>query len=96
MDALASIAIPIMLVVAVVVALKREDTRLRRRARRYRQLELEGIEELRRDDPFPEERKVEGGFLREPNGARVNADAVLRSELRQAREHMRKGAPCPL
>ena len=57
-----------MLVIALVLALRQEDMRLRRRARRYRQLELEGIEQLRRD-PFPEEMAVAGGFLREPDGA---------------------------
>ena len=99
METVALIAFPLVLALAMVLALKREDVRLRRRARRYRQLELEGIEQLRRNDPYPEERAVEGGFLREPNGTRANADDVLREELRRAREHMTrtgKGAECLL
>jgi hypothetical protein len=99
METVAFIAFPLVLALAMVVALKREDVRLRRQARRYRQLELEGIEELRRNDPYPEERAAQGGFLREPNGSRANADDVLREELRRAREHMSrkgKGAACLL
>jgi hypothetical protein len=95
MEALASIVFPLVLVVALVVALRREDVRLRRRARRYRQLEFEGIEQLRRD-PFPEEKAVAGGFLREPDGAPAAADDILRDELRRARQHMamRREATC--
>ena len=99
MDAVAYVALGLVLALALALALRREDVRLRRRARRYRQLELEGIEQLRRDDPYPEERPVEGGFLREPNGTRTDADAVLREELRRVREHMSragKGAACLL
>lgn len=96
MDTVASVIFPLLLVVAVVLAMRGEDSRLRRRARRYRQLQLEGIEQLRRD-PFPEEKAVAGGFLREPSGARAAGDDVLRQELHRAREHMTqsgKGAPC--
>lgn len=75
MEMVASVIFPLVLVVGVVLALRREDIRLRRRARRYRQLEHEGIEQLRRD-PFPEDKAVEGGFLREPDGARTNGDDV--------------------
>ncbi len=98
METAASVIFPLVLVVGVVLALRREDIRLRRRARRYRQLELEGIEQLRRD-PFPEERAVVGGFLRDPDGRPIEADQVLRDELRRAREHMTrtgKGAECLL
>jgi hypothetical protein len=99
MDAVGSVIFPPVLVIALVVALRREDIRLRRHARRYRQLEMEGIEQLRRGDPFPEERAVEGGFLREANGRPTKADDVLRDELRRARAHMTrsgKGAECLL
>jgi hypothetical protein len=78
---------------------RREDARLRARARRYRQLELEGIEELRRGDPYPEEPAVEGGgYLREPDGRRADSDRVLREELERARAHTRRrrGAACLL
>lgn len=98
METVASVIFPLVLVVGLVLALRGEDTRLRRRARRYRQLEFEGLEQLRRD-PFPEDRTIEGGFLREPDGARTNGDDVLREELRRARAHMTrrgKGAQCLL
>ena len=98
MDAVASAVFPLVLVIALVLVLRGEDVRLRRRARRYRQLELEGIEQLRRD-PFPEELAVAGGFLREPDGRPSEADQVLRDELRRARAHMArtgKGAECLL
>jgi hypothetical protein len=98
MDTIASVIFPLLVVAGLVLALKGEDLRLRRRARRYLQLELEGIEQLRRD-PFPEDRAVAGGFLREPDGAPINGDDVLREELHRAREHMirrGKGAQCLL
>ena len=87
---------PLALVAALVLALRQEDIKLRRRARRYRQLELEGIEQLRRD-PFPEERAVAGGFLREPDGAAAAGDDILRDELRRARQHIgqEKGGDMP-
>jgi hypothetical protein len=72
-------------------AIGREDARLKRRARRYRQLEFEGIEELRRNDPYPEDTRVEGGgYLREPDGRRLDADRVLRDELERARDYTRR------
>jgi hypothetical protein len=92
--------IPLVIVAAAALAwsVLREDARLRGRARRYRQLELEGIEELRRGDPYPEEPAVEGGgYLREPDGSRADSDRVLRKELERARDHTmrtRKGAAC--
>jgi hypothetical protein len=89
MESLASIVFPLALVAALVVALRLEDIELRGRARRYRQLEMEGIDQLRRD-PFPEEKAVAGGFLREPNGAAAAGDDILRDELRRARRHMAK------
>jgi hypothetical protein len=98
METVAAAIFPLVLVVALVLALRGEDVRLRRRARRYRQLEFEGIEQLRRD-PFPEDMAVDGGFLREPNGTRTEGNDVLREELRRAREHMTgrgKGAQCLL
>jgi hypothetical protein len=86
----AGVAVALLLVAVVVWAVTTEDARLRRRARRYRQLELEGIEELRRDDPFPEQGRVQGGFLREPNGRAADAERVLHEELERAREHTRQ------
>jgi hypothetical protein len=92
--------IPVVIVVAAALAwsVLRENARLRGTARRYRQLELEGIEELRRGDPYPEELVVEGGgYLREADGRRADADRVLREELDRARDHARrrrKGAAC--
>jgi hypothetical protein len=68
----------------------REDARLRRTARQYRELELEGIEELRRSDPYPEHVAVDGGYLREPDGRAAAADAVLMDEMQRAREHTRR------
>jgi hypothetical protein len=87
METIAFVIFPLVIVVGLILALRGEDMRLRRRARRYRQLEHEGIEQLRRD-PFPEDGAVAGGFLREPDGAPINGDEVLREELRRAREHM--------
>jgi hypothetical protein len=92
--------IPLLIVVAAALAwaVLREDARLRGMARLYRQLEFEGIEELRRGDPYPEEPAVEGGgYLREPDGRPADSDRVLREELEQARDHTirrRKGAAC--
>ena len=85
----------VVLVVAVVAGslIRREGARLRRAARRYRELEFEGIEELRREDPYPEARAVEGGWLREPDGRRADADRVLHDELVRAREHTRRLQP---
>jgi hypothetical protein len=85
------IAIVAVGVAAVAWGIVREDARLKRRARRYRQLEFEGIEELRRDDPYPEDTRVEGGgYLREPDGRRLDADRVLREELERARDYTRR------
>jgi hypothetical protein len=86
---LLAIALLLGLVIGLGVALVRENRRLRRLARRYRELELEGIEELRRVDPYPEDR-IEGGWLREPDGSRADADRVLHEELERAREHTRR------
>lgn len=88
---LIAVAVAIVGAVALVWALLREDARLRRRARRYRQLEFEGIEELRRGDPYPEDPGIEGGgYLREPDGRMANADRVLREELERARDYTRR------
>jgi hypothetical protein len=90
-ELIAAIVVGLLVVGGIAWAMTREDTRLRRRARRYRQLELEGIEELRRtDDPYPEVDRVEGGFLREPNGSAADTEQVLHEELERAREHTRR------
>ena len=97
MEIVAAVVLPIVLGVALVRGVTREDAKLRRRARRYRELELEGIDELRRDDPYPEATMIRGAFLREPDGRAVDAERVLREELRNAREYTvrrRKGAEC--
>jgi hypothetical protein len=97
---IAAIALVIVVAAALAWLALREDARLKARARRYRQLELEGIEELRRGDPYPEEPPVEGGgYLREPDGRRADSDRVLREELERARDHTirrRKEAACLL
>jgi hypothetical protein len=96
-EPVAAVVLPIVLVLALVRAVTREDAKLRRRARRYRELELEGLDELRRNDPYPEAAVVPGAFLREPDGRATDADRVLREELRSAREYTlrrRKGAEC--
>ena len=62
-ETIATAGMGLALVAALALLIRREDARLRRRARRYRQLEHEGIEEIVRDDPFPEQAVVEGGFL---------------------------------
>ena len=87
---------PVAVAVAVVAAaavfglmLRAEDIRLRRAARRLRQLELEGIEELRAGDPFPEDAEDVGAFLREPDGERADTRRVLHEELDRARTHTR-------
>jgi hypothetical protein len=92
METVLWIGIPPLLVAVAAWAMTREDVKLRRRARRYRELEHEGIEELRRDDPYPEERRVEGAFLREPDGRVADTRRVLREELERAREHTRREA----
>lgn len=68
---------------------RREDMNLRRQSQRYRELQLEGIEQLGRRDPYPEEPAVDGAWMREPNGSRANADRVLHEELERARRHTR-------
>jgi hypothetical protein len=74
-----------------VVLIRRETVVLRRAALRYRELELEGIEELpREDDPYPENRRAHGAWMREPDGRRADADRVLHDELERAREHTRR------
>jgi hypothetical protein len=92
MDTAAAIIVPLVMLAGLVWAVTREDARLRRRARRYRQLELEGIEELRTTDPFPEQAPVRGAYLREPDGRRANADQVLHDELERVRSHTRRQA----
>jgi hypothetical protein len=99
MEILAAVIPPVVLVLALAWAVRREDAKLSRRARRYRQLEFEGIEQLRRDDPYPEEAAVPGAYLREPDGRAVDGDRVLRAELGRAREYTLKrgkGAQCLL
>lgn len=92
METVAFIAFPLVFMAALAWAMTREDAKLRRRARRYRQLELEGIEAIPRDDPYPEELAVEGGFLREPDGCPADTRTVLQQELERAREHTRRQA----
>jgi hypothetical protein len=97
MEIVAALVLPIVLLLALAWGVTREDARLRRRARRYRELEHEGIDELRRDDPYPEEGTVRGAFLREPDGRAVDAERVLREEFRRVREYTvrrRKGVEC--
>jgi type II secretory pathway pseudopilin PulG len=90
-ELLAMIVLPLLLLAAIAWVMTREDAKLRRRARRYRELELEGIEELRRDDdPFPEQGRVEGAFLREPNGRAADTARVMHEELERVREHTRR------
>jgi hypothetical protein len=87
----AAIALPLLLLAGAAWVMRREDATLRRRARRYRELELEGIEELRRDDdPFPEQSRVNGAFLREPNGRAADTARVMHEELERVREHTRR------
>jgi hypothetical protein len=86
----AAIAVTVVAAAAVFgVMLRRDDNRLRRAARRIRQLEYEGIEEFQCPDPFPEEAAVEGAFLREPDGRRADTRRVLHDELDRARRHTR-------
>jgi hypothetical protein len=92
MESVVAIVAPLAIVAALVWGVTREDARLRRRARRYRELELEGIEELRSADPFPEQTPVRGAYLREPDGRRANADQVLHDELERVRNHTRRQA----
>jgi hypothetical protein len=89
-EMLTAVLVPLLIVAALVHMLRREDLRLRRGARRLRQLEHEGIEELRRPDPYPEEGQVEGAFLREPGGEKADTRRVLQEELERAREHTRR------
>jgi hypothetical protein len=87
---LAEIAMVVVLIALLAAFARSEDARLRRAARRYRELEYEGIEELRRRDPYPEEASVDGGYLREPDGRPADAERVLQEELERAREHTRR------
>jgi hypothetical protein len=97
METVAAVLVPVVLVSVAAWAVTREDAKLRRRARRYRELELEGIEALQPHDPYPEAAIIRGAFLREPDGRAVDADRVLHEELGRAREYTRgKGAECLL
>ena len=87
METVAAVLIPVVLVSVAAWAVTREDAKLRRRARRYRELELEGIDELTQDDLYFEAAIVRGAFLREPDGRAVDADRVLHEELGRAREY---------
>jgi hypothetical protein len=87
---LAEIAMIVVLITLLAAFARSEDRRLRRAARRYRELEYEGIEELRPRDPYPEELGVDGGYLREPDGRLADAERVLHEELERAREHTRR------
>jgi hypothetical protein len=86
----AEIALVVVLIALLAAFTRSEDTRLRRAARRYRELEYEGIEELRPRDPYPEDMSIDGGFLREPDGRPADAERVLHEELERAREHTRR------
>jgi len=88
---LAAIAVVVMLLAALAGSfMRREGARLGRATRRYRELELEGVEELRFDAVYPEVQAVDGGWMREPDGRRADADRVLHDELERAREHTRR------
>jgi hypothetical protein len=92
LEGVAITALVLLMVGALAVWLiRREGVRLRRRSRHYRELELEGIEELRSHDvAYPEEPVVEGAWMREPDGRPADADRVLHEELERAREHTRR------
>jgi hypothetical protein len=99
MEAIAAGVFAVALALALAWAVSREDAKLRRRARRLRELELEGIDELRRDDPYPEQAAVRGAFLREPDGSAIDGERVLREELGRARDYTSRtgrGAACLL
>jgi hypothetical protein len=91
---LEGVIVAVSVVLAAVLAgalIRREGARLRQRSRRYRELELEGIDELRMHDmTYPEEPTVDGGWMREPDGRAADADRVLHEELARAREHTRR------
>lgn len=88
-EAIAAIAVLVLIAACFVLLMLREDTALRRRAHRVRQLELEGLDELRRRDAYAEEAWRFDGSLLDPDGSLVDVDSVLRNELAQAREHTR-------
>lgn len=58
----------------------REERMLHRAARRYRELELEGIEALRAADAMPEFSPRSGTILL-PDGGETDRDELLRGEL---------------
>ena len=91
MEVVALVLFPLALIVALGWAVMREDARLCRRARRLRELELEGVEPVRPVyDPFPEQAAVRGAYLREPDGRATDGDRVLHDELERTREHTRR------
>jgi hypothetical protein len=86
-----TLLVAVLAAVLAVSLIRREGEGLRRRSRRYRELELEGIEELRtRDMAYPEEPAVDGVWMREPDGRPADANRVLRKELERARRHTRR------
>ena len=88
-ESIAAIAGLALIAAGFVLLMLREDAALRRRAHRVRQLELEGLDELRRRDAYTEEAWKSDGSLLDPDGSVADVDSVLRSELAQAREHTR-------
>ena len=83
---IAAVAGPLLLIAAFVALARREDVRLTRRARRFRQLELEGIEAIpAATDPYPEAAAVNGAFLREPDGHAADTERIMREELGRLR-----------
>jgi hypothetical protein len=92
LEGIAITALVVLLAAVIAGAMiRREGIRLRRRSRRYRELEFEGIEELRSGDRvYPEEPVVDGHWMREPDGRPADATRVLREELIRAREHTRR------
>jgi hypothetical protein len=88
-ESIAAIAVPALIAACFVWLMRREDTALRRRAQRVRQLELEGLGELRGRDAYSEEAGTSAGSILDPDGSVADIETVLRNELAQAREHTR-------
>jgi hypothetical protein len=88
MSLAASVVVMVVVVGALVTWAIREDRRLRAAARRYRELEFEGLGELPVADAYPEFAEAGGGLV-EPGGAEGDAAAVLRRELNDLRRAAR-------
>lgn len=90
-ESITAIAVPALIAACFVWLMRREDTALRRRAHRVRQLELEGLDELRGRDAFAD---VETVLRNELAQAREHTRVKAARRPRTRSLRVWKGAEC--